>query len=301
MCINDRPGQQPDSQPDSQPDQSTDWPARTSPQLPFLPAKEPAKELAQEPAKKQPLSNKVALVTSSAPGLCVQTAKQLAQAGARVIVCGRDAHQGLSTIKEIRKSGGRATFVLADIAITADVQSVIDETIATYGRLDILFNNVSNSYARDSLLMDVSELVWDRLIDPLLKGTFFCCQYALPVLQQSGGGTIINLIEQTPESPNDSVSMICQGGAMALTSAIAHQFAASPVTTNLIWVSPTSAAPMPLSLLSPQVITSLPAESRPFNSAAEAILYLAHNGTAPVEDISSECDRIDGATLVVSP
>ena len=263
--------------------------------------------LALEPVLDQPvLDQKVALVTSSAPGICADTAMQLARAGAKVIVCGRNANQGLATVKQIRREGGRATFVLADIAIAADIQAVIDETIATYGRLDILFNNVSNSYARDSVLIDVSESIWDRLVEPLLKGTFFCCQYALPFLQQSSGGTIINLIEKTPQSHNDSVLTICQGGVLALTSAIAQQFPPHTVTANLIWAisaaestnpadagmaGSSSALPSATSslLLSP-VLTGPPTENRPFADVAEAVMYLACHGST-----------LHGAALLIRP
>jgi NAD(P)-dependent dehydrogenase (short-subunit alcohol dehydrogenase family) len=279
------------------------------------------------------LDQKVALVTSSAPGISANTAKQLASEGARVVICGRDATQGLATVKQIRNEGGRATFVLADIAVTADVQVVIDETIATYGRLDILFNNISNSYARDGLILEVSESVWDRVIEPLLKGTFFCCQYALPFLQQSGSGTIINLVEaissqsDPAEQENRSVSAICQGGVLAMTSAIAQQFPASTVTANLIWAtaaeadlsaspalsvadSPEAAATAPGpsdsplgssafeerrryhsstgNLLLAQTLTHPVASDRPFANIAEAVMYLACNQT-----------RLHGCALLV--
>ena len=244
------------------------------------------------------LDQKVALITSSAPGICADTAREFARAGAKVIVCGRNARQGLATVKQIRNDGGRATFVLADIAVIADVQSVIDETIATYGRLDILFNNVSNSYAQDSLLTEVSESMWDRLIEPLLKGTFFCCQHALPFLQQSSGGTIINLIEKTPESRDDSVLAICQGGVLALTGAIAQQFTASTVTANLIWAAPAALPTVEpvefslpnISLLLSEVLTG-PKEpnAAPFADIADAVMYLACHGS-----------DIHGAALLVS-
>ncbi len=234
------------------------------------------------------LDQKVALITSSAPGICADTARQFAEAGAKVIVCGRNGRQGLATVKQIRSDGGRAAFVLADIAVIADVQSVIDETIATYGRLDILFNNVSNSYAQDSLLTEVSESMWDRLIEPLLKGTFFCCQHALPFLQQSSGGTIINLIEKTPDSRDDSVSAICQGGVLALTDAIAQQFTASTVTANIIWaapatlptVEPVGSSLADVSLLLSEVLTGPKGEpnAAPFTDIADAIMYLACHG-----------------------
>ncbi|MGB3297673.1 MAG: SDR family NAD(P)-dependent oxidoreductase [Phormidesmis sp.] len=251
------------------------------------------------PINKQ-LDQKVALITSSAPGICANTAQQFAQAGARVVVCGRNARQGLATVKQIRSDGGRATFVLADVAAIADVQSVIDETIATYGRLDILFNNVSNSYAQDDGLMEVSELMWDRIVEPLLKGTFFCCQYALPFLQQSSEGTIINLIEQTADSQG-SLSAVCQGGVLALTRAIAQQFSASTVTANLVWATPAalpSVEAADVGLLFSKVLTGPQKEpnkatnktinestneatneatssDRPFTDMAEAIMYLA--------------------------
>jgi NAD(P)-dependent dehydrogenase (short-subunit alcohol dehydrogenase family) len=283
-----------------------------------MPLDTPGNERPSERAHERPherpekrLDQKVALVTSSAPGICAQTAMQLAREGAKVIVCGRNANQGLATVKQIRSEGGRATFVLADIAIIADVQSVIDETIATYGRLDILFNNVSNSYAQDALVADVSESVWDRLIEPLLKGTFFCCQHALPFLQQSSSGTIINLIEKTPSSRDDSVSAVCHGGVLALTGAIAQQFAASSVTANVIWAAPFAEAigvpnaaevserltALPDShLLLSQVLTKPIAqdgeralvEPPPFANIAEAVMYLACYGS-----------RFHGAALLV--
>lgn len=243
----------------------------------------------------QPLKDKVALITSSSPGTCADIARQLAGAGAKVVVCGRNANRGLATVRQIRKDGGRATFVLADIAVIADVRAMIDEAIATYGRLDILINNVSNSYAQDALMPDVSESVWDRIIEPLLKGTFFCCQLSIPFLQQCEGGTIINLIERAPELQGRSVSKICQGGVVAMTSAITQQFITSNVTANLIWATPAGltspedsskaipeAAPdsddTSLNLLVNTVMTS-PAESdRPFTTISEAVMYLTQHG-----------------------
>lgn len=240
------------------------------------------------------LDQKVALVTSSSPGICARTARQFASEGAKVMVCGRNANQGLATVKQIRREGGRATFVLADVATLSDVQAVIDETIATYGRLDILFNNVSNRYLQDGPLHSVSESIWDRVIEPLLKGTFFCCQYALPFLQQGESGTIINLIEKLPEADDRTVSAVCQGGVLALTSAIAQQFATSAVTANVIWATSSTAQAaesysshfLGASLLSSQLLTGplLNADgvsiedSHLFTDIAEAVMYLACHG-----------------------
>lgn len=256
-----------------------------------------------DPSSDQPLSwslnQKVALVTSSRSGVCASTAIQLASVGAKVMICGRNANQGLATVRQIRSEGGRATFVLADTAVIADVQAVVDETIATYGRLDILFNHISNRYPQDGPVATVSESVWDRVVEPLLKGTFFCCQYALPFLQQGDRGTIINLIEKLPGDEPQTVSAICQGGVLAMTRAIAQQFAATTVTANIVWAAPIeiasseTAEPGYADLLMSQILTGpavaivspvdsvadSPPETRPFADVAEAVMYLAHHGT----------------------
>jgi NAD(P)-dependent dehydrogenase (short-subunit alcohol dehydrogenase family) len=254
------------------------------------------------------LDKKVALVTSSRPGICASTAQQLAKEGAKVMICGRNAAQGRATVTQIQNDGGRASFILTDTAIAADVQAAIDETIATYGRLDILFNNASSSHAQDGSLLEVSEAVWDRVIETTLKGTFLCCQYALPFLQQSGNGTIINLIEQAPAQPAQSVAVICQGGIMAMTEAIAQQFSASAVTANIIWATHTPAIALSLQM---QHILNGPARPSPdslsdsvdavsdapdpaFTDIAEAVMYLATGGA------TQGGERLHGSALIVS-
>lgn len=221
------------------------------------------------------LAHKVALVTSSRRGVCASTARLLAQAGARVMICGRNAAQGQATVSEIQKSGGRASFILADIASATDVQAAIDETIATYGRLDILFNCASSPHAHDSSLTTVSEAAWDRIVEVTLKGTFFCCQYALPFLQNTGSGIIINLIEQAEVPQSHAVAEMCHGGIQSITQAIACQFPTYRVAANLIWFSPQPVVANPLT--SDKVLyapLAAPADS-PFAEVADAISYLA--------------------------
>lgn len=241
------------------------------------------------------LDQKVALVTSSRLGSCVNIAQQFAHEGAKVVVCGRNAAQGLSTVKKIRAKGGRATFILTDIASPSDVQAAIDEAIATYGRLDILFNHASSEqHSRDGSLLSVSEAVWDRVVETTLKGAFFCCQYALPFLQQSGSGTIIHLVEGPAHDQVRSVASICQGGVLAMTSVIAKQFPLSAVTANLIWTGPPPASsesslPAAIRLTANQILYGPLSGDQPFADIAEAVMYLACQGNA-----------LHGSALVVS-
>ena len=255
----------------------------------------------------QRLENKVALVTSSTD-ICASTAMLLAGEGAKVMICGRDGVQGMNTVRQIRNRGGSATFVLADIAVLADVQAAVDETIATYGRLDILFNAASSSYGQltpAKSLSEVSETAWDQMSEAVLKGTFFCCQCALPFLQQSDAGTIINLIQPLPPVQTHLIAAVCQGGIVALTKAVAQQLSANvdsclgvikltySATANLIWVAPDLAASglHPLADSDLTAVTGLGAGqlltgprdeggaiARSFADSAEAIVYLAAHG-----------------------
>lgn len=253
------------------------------------------------------LENKVALVTSCRSSICGQTAQRLSEAGAKVMICGRNTAKGLEIVRRIQQRGGRAAFVLADIAIPCDVEAVIDETIATYGRLDILLNHVSAEHAQDSEIAEVSEVIWDRIVESALKGTFLCCQYALPFLQQSSG-TIINLIRQPSNMRFNAVTTICQGGVAAMTSAITQDYSVRPVTANLLWIKPlsepkfniepASSKQISLSKLSPSAAEDersnletpiLSAIVPPFTDVATAVLYLA-----------SRSSTIQGSTLVVS-
>ncbi|MGB3768443.1 MAG: SDR family NAD(P)-dependent oxidoreductase [Phormidesmis sp.] len=251
------------------------------------------------------LENKVALVTSCRSSLCVEIAQRLAAAGAKVMICGRSAPQGRETVRQIQRCGGRASFVLADVGVLVDVQAAIDETIATYGRLDILLNHISGDYAQDSELADVSESTWERIVESALKGTFFCCQYALPFLQQSSG-TIINVVRQSSALRFSAVTTICQGGVAAMTSAIAQQYTVQSVTANMIWVKPFNSPKFNVEPLAGKVAhvpepirpaavsteatsPALPVISSDFADAATAVLYLA-----------SRSSTIQGSMLVVS-
>ena len=192
------------------------------------------------------LTNKVALVTSSQRPRCAQIARQLASAGASVVICGRNTTKGRATVAEIQRSGGKARFILADISAPADIRAAINETIATYGRLDVLFNYVSSFYDCDQALGKVTENTWDRMLEVALKGIFFCCQYALPFLEKPGCGRIITLIRYEAPIENHALSRICQGGLVELTQAIAQQFPNRHVIANLIIHQPETATVPPL-------------------------------------------------------
>jgi NAD(P)-dependent dehydrogenase (short-subunit alcohol dehydrogenase family) len=88
-----------------------------------------------------PLENKVALVTGGTSGIGKAAALALAKAGAKVVVAGRREEEGNRVVEAVKQAGGAAFFVKADVAHEADVKSLVDQTVAHFGKLDIAFNN----------------------------------------------------------------------------------------------------------------------------------------------------------------
>ena len=87
------------------------------------------------------LENKVAVVTGGTSGIGKAAALALANAGAKVVAAGRRENEGQAVVQAIEKNGGKALFVKTDVSRKADVKTLVDKTAATFGRLDIAFNN----------------------------------------------------------------------------------------------------------------------------------------------------------------
>lgn len=142
------------------------------------------------------LANKVALITGSGSGIGRATAILFASEGAKVVVNDRVEPSGQETVKMITDKGGGALFALGDVSIAKGVKSVVDQAIARYGRIDILFNNAGGRLGVKAALADTSEEKWDAVIRNNLKSTFLMCKYTLPSMIKGGGGVIINMGSQ---------------------------------------------------------------------------------------------------------
>jgi NAD(P)-dependent dehydrogenase (short-subunit alcohol dehydrogenase family) len=134
--------------------------------------------------------DKVALVTGAGSGIGRATALAFAREGARVIVADV-TDQGRAVAQEIVAAGGTARFIQADVSDPAAVERLVAESVATYGRLDIAFNNagIGGVMAQTA---DVTLEDWQRLLGINLTGVWLCMKHELAQMSAQGGGVIIN-------------------------------------------------------------------------------------------------------------
>ena len=138
------------------------------------------------------LADKVALITGAGSGIGRESALLFAAEGARVVVVDIVEKGGQDTVSNIRQAGGEAAFYRADVSKAAAVRGMIEFAEKTYGKLNVLFNNAGIFHAKDASVLETEENIWDQVIDVNLKSVFLGCQYGIPVLLRSGGGSIIN-------------------------------------------------------------------------------------------------------------
>jgi NAD(P)-dependent dehydrogenase (short-subunit alcohol dehydrogenase family) len=137
------------------------------------------------------LEHKVALVTGGTSGIGKATALALGAAGAKVILSGRRESEGENTANLIRQAGAECLFVRSDASSEADVQALIEKTVASYGRLDVAFNNAGIE-SPTKPLHEQSVEDFDKLTAINVRGMFLCMKYEIQQMLTQGAGVIIN-------------------------------------------------------------------------------------------------------------
>lgn len=134
-------------------------------------------------------TGKVCLVTGAAEGIGREAALQFAELGAKVALADINEEKLAETGKLL---GEQAIIIKADVAKEQDCQSMVDQVVAKWGRLDVLLNNagIPGTRARTA---DVTTQEWNRVIGVNLNGVFFCSRAAIPAMQANGAGVIINI------------------------------------------------------------------------------------------------------------
>lgn len=138
------------------------------------------------------LEDKIALITGGGSGIGKATALAFAREGAKVVVADKDIEKGTATATMINDIYGEAIFVVADVSQTADVESMIDAVINSYGRLDCAFNNAGIADPVGSSAAELSEEAWNKVIGINLTGVWLCVKYEIQQMLKQGGGAIVN-------------------------------------------------------------------------------------------------------------
>lgn len=179
------------------------------------------------------LKDKVAIVTGSARGLGAATARRLAQEGAKVVITDIVAGRAQETAGALRAEGLAAHCVVADVTKSADVQRLVDETIATFGSVHILVNNAGSP--RDKYLVKMSEEDWGFVMDVMLKGAFLASKAVMPRMIEQGWGRVINISSRAHfGNPTQANYSAAKAGLIGMAKALAMEEGRYGITVNCV-------------------------------------------------------------------
>jgi NAD(P)-dependent dehydrogenase (short-subunit alcohol dehydrogenase family) len=188
------------------------------------------------------LAGKVIFVTGAASGMGRVATRMFAEHGAKVIA-GDINEAGLTAVVEELPEDLRQSVlpVVGSVSSSADVERMIDEGVARFGKLNVLYNNAGIMPNEDTSVLETSEELWEQVLDVNLKSIFLCCKHGIPKLQEAGGGSIINIASFVAlvgcTVPQDAYTA-SKGGVLSLTRSLAVQYGKQGIRANAICPGP---------------------------------------------------------------
>jgi len=183
------------------------------------------------------LTGRVAIVTGGSRGLGQEMAEGLAEAGARLLLCARREEWLTPTVAAMRARGFQVEGAVCDVARPADVQAVVDRTMAAFGRIDILVNNAGVSWSDAPETMPLDR--WQKVIDTNLTGAFLFAQAAGREMLKQQYGRIINVasiagLHASVAGPHYAGYAASKAGLMGLTRELAATWGRHGIRVNAI-------------------------------------------------------------------
>ena len=182
------------------------------------------------------MKDKVALITGASSGIGRATAEVFAARGAKVVLAARREDELTSLTNEIESRGGKATFIVTDVAIAMDVERRVAHAIETFGQLDYAVNNAGIE-GKIAPITDLPEQEWDRVLGTNLKGTFLCLQYEARAMLAGGrGGSIVNVgsVNSFLGFATGSAYVASKHGQVGLTTSASAELAPHGIRVNIV-------------------------------------------------------------------
>ena len=233
----------------------------------------------------KPLAGRTAVVTGGTRGIGLAIARALAEAGASVVVSGRDAGRLESAVKEVETLGASALGVAADQSKREDCDRLVDAAKDRFGRIDVLVNNAG--ITRDQLLVRMKDDDWDQVLDTNLRGVFLMTRAVAKSMMRQKSGRIINIASTAGAmgNPGQVNYSAAKAGVIGFTKAAARELAHWNILVNAV-------AP---GLIETDMAAAIPAEAREAlllqvplkrvgaaREVAEMVRFLAGDGAAYV-------------------
>ena len=241
------------------------------------------------------ISEKVAIITGAASGIGRTTAILFAKEGGKVIVADQNGVGGNETVDMIRSDGGQAIFERVNVTSATDIQNMVETTINTYGKLNILVNN--SGIAIRLPVVDLPEEDWDRNIDVNLKSIYLSSKYAIPRMIENKGGSIVNIasIYGIVGGRIRAAYTASKGGVVNLTRSMALDYALHKIRVNCVCPGVVNTPLLKNILKTPEEYQAL-ADLHPMGrlgdmlEIAQGILYLASDASSFVTGIALPID-----------
>lgn len=182
------------------------------------------------------LDGQVAVITGvgASSGLGNSLAKTFAGEGAKVVGIDYRSDNRDSIERSIKEIGGEFTFIEGDLRNVVDCERLVRETVDTFGRIDVLISNAMTNPDPFGASHDVTEEAWDACLDTMLKGTFFCCKFALREMLKVRRGTILNIGSQAAIGafPRNRAYGAAKAGVLHLSAGMAEEYRADGIRVH---------------------------------------------------------------------
>jgi NAD(P)-dependent dehydrogenase (short-subunit alcohol dehydrogenase family) len=181
------------------------------------------------------LADRIAIVTGGSRGIGREIALAFADAGAKVVVASRKQEGVDAVAAEIAERNGTALAVAAHVGNESAVAALVQRTVDAFGGVDILVNNAGTN-PHFGPLVTATTAQWDKIMEVNLRGAFLLCQRVVPLMQERGGGKIINVASVAGVKPQQAMGIysVSKAGLVMLTQVLAQELGGSNIQVNAI-------------------------------------------------------------------